>query len=221
MTTTQLKPTVMAMVCLIVGLASSPTPAAASSILYNDFGPGDTFNANFSYATDGNAGFQAFRFVLTASGALDKITVALGRTGAAQASTVFQLYEGSSTTALGALIESFVVSNSATPDSTSPFTADVVTFGSALMPALIAGQGYWLSFSEPEPSNGASSLWIINSIGANGTRLTDLLPASTQLLPAFRLEASAVPEPGTGLLLMTGLLAARRRHRASVVRSVI
>jgi hypothetical protein len=125
---TYVKHAIMAIVCFAFGLGASPPLAIGGPILYNNFGAGDTFGVASPYGVDGNSGFQAFRFVPTASGVLDQITVALGRTGAAQASTVFQLYNGPTADALGALIETFVVTNSVTPDDTPPFTGAPVTW---------------------------------------------------------------------------------------------
>lgn len=193
-------------------------PAAFGAVIFDSFGPGDTFSAAGPYGDDGSGLFQAFRFFATGSGTLSQITVALGRTTAAQNTTVFNLYNGASAVALGALIESFTITNSVTPDSSSPFTGAVVTFNSVLLPTLTSGDAYWLSFTEPEAPNGSSSLWFMNSIGINITRLTGALPAHTNSAPAFRVNAdAAVPEPATGMLVVTGaiLVALRsRRNRA-------
>jgi len=140
---------------LALAAVALPRAAAAATIAFDTFGPGDTFSTSV-YGVDGAAGFQAFHFVPTATGTLEQITVALGRTGASQATTIFELYTAPTNLALGALLETFVVANTAPPDNLQPFTLSLVTFQSAVMPQLTAGQGYWLSFMEAEAADGAS-----------------------------------------------------------------
>lgn len=105
--------------------------------------------------------------------------------------TQFNLYAGTPT-ALGALLESNVVPNSVAPGLTP---GQVVNFSSVVQPLLIAGQNYWLSFTEPNAADGSSSLWFFNSQGILGTRLTNLLPAATAANAAFRISVNPVPEP--------------------------
>jgi len=109
-------------VCLIgTALVMSPGAVDAAVTAFDTFGPGDSY-APGPYGVDGNAAFQAFRFVPTESGALDAITVAIGRTGTATTATRFDLYDGTDS-ALGSLLESFVVPNLAAPG----FTGAVVS----------------------------------------------------------------------------------------------
>lgn len=197
---------------LALAAVALPRAAAAATIAFDTFGPGDTFSTSV-YGVDGAAGFQAFHFVPTASGALEQVTVALGRTGASQATTIFELYTAPTNLALGALLETFVVANTAPPDNLQPFTLSLVTFQSAVMPQLTAGQGYWLSFMEAEAADGASSLWAANSIGATDQRLTSLLPSQPSSLPAFRVEVTSVPEPATMVLLLGATLVVLRARR--------
>ncbi|MCL4813063.1 MAG: PEP-CTERM sorting domain-containing protein [Vicinamibacteraceae bacterium] len=197
---------------LALAAVALPRAAAAATIAFDTFGPGDTFSTSV-YGVDGAAGFQAFHFVPTATGTLEQITVALGRTGASQATTIFELYTAPTNLALGALLETFVVANTAPPDNLQPFTLSLVTFQSAVMPQLTAGQGYWLSFMEAEAADGASSLWAANSIGATDQRLTSLLPSQPSSLPAFRVEVTSVPEPATMVLLLGATLVVLRARR--------
>lgn len=204
MTKNQLKFSLPLVILVSLGFAASP-PVALGVPIVNTFGAGDSFDTGFRYGVDSNAEFQAFRFIALTGGVLDRITVALGRIGP-ETTTVYSLYDGSSSTSLGGLIESFAV-----PNTVPTSTGAVVSFVSTLKPTLVAGQGYWLSFSGSGPPDGTRtrSIWAFNSIGAQGPRLTHALPAESAALPAFRVEVAevtAVPEPATIWLAATGLL---------------
>ncbi len=169
----------------ITGGPVAPPPSPTLS-LFTSLGPGDTFGTG-PYEVDGSTQFQAFRFIPTATGNLERIAVVIGRDLAAQASTVFNLYQDAGGSR-GALIESFTVANSVAPDTTFPFTGVPVTFSSILKPRLTNGVAYWLEVSEPEVANGSFSFWFQNSLGMSGARITNLLPVSANVLPAFRVE---------------------------------
>ena len=206
-------------------LAAAPAPAAAQPTLFDTFGPGLSYSA-FNYGVNGAGDSQAFRFVPSASAPLGQITVALGRTGAAQTATVFTLFEGASSTSLGRQLEVFTVPNVAPPALTPPFTGVTVTFTSVAQPLLTAGQGYWLAYSEPEAANGASSLWFFSPLGVTAPRIHFNGAVDPRaVLPAFRVEAAVavVPEPATFGLVAVGVAVAggvaaqsgrrRRAHR--------
>jgi hypothetical protein len=176
-----------------LGFMAVSSPAPAQPTLFSTFGSGDGFAEFGPYGVNGNTEWQAFRFVATGSGLLGQITVAIGRTSAAQTATQFDLHDGTSPTSLGALLETFVVPNTVPPDPVTPFLGEVVTFASAARPTVTAGQAYWLRFTEPDAPNGASSLWFKNPLGVNGPRLTAVLPVHPGVLPAFRLQAVASP----------------------------
>lgn len=192
---------VVLVVSFVMALTVNTLPANADAI-FNTFGPGDSSNPNFRYAVNGEAEFQAFRFVPTSSGTLTSITVALGRTGT-DPITRFQLYAGTfPPTTLGGLIETFDVPNMVTPGS----TPGVIVFSSALNPALTAGQNYWLSITEPGPQTSSLSLWFFNDQGIFGTRITETQLAHVAALPAFRVDAVPVPEPSPGVPLVVALI---------------
>jgi len=183
----------LVIICLFgVIFAMSPKTTEASLTVFDTFGPGDSYDTEHKYGTDGNIGFQAFQFVPSASGFLETITVALGRSGTVPTETQFDLYAGTSTT-LGTLLESIIVSNT-TPGS-------VVSFSSLVKPKLDAGQYYWLSYTEPSAPDGIRSLWFF-SLGYWGTRVTSCLPAHEAALPAFRIEVNQVVPSLSGLVYM-------------------
>jgi hypothetical protein len=134
------------MIIIVTFLAARP--AFADSILFDTFGPSDSFDPNFRYGI-GNLGFQAFQFVTSQTASLTSTTVALGRITADPTVTRFQLYEGTATT-LGLLLETFDVPNTVPPGLSA---GAVVTFLSVLHPTLNAGQIYWLSATEADAAN--------------------------------------------------------------------
>ncbi len=64
-----------------------PTTASAE-VVFDTFGPGDSYNENFKYSSGG-----MFHFDPSKSGLLASITVALGRTSTATTQTQFALSE--------------------------------------------------------------------------------------------------------------------------------
>ena len=198
------------MLLLITG--TLPMGAGAALIVTDTFGPGDSYDTGGRFGVDGIGDFQAFLFTPTASGALEQITVAIGRESVATTQTRFELFDGTAG-ALGTLLETFDIANNVAPGQTP---GAVVSFGSLAQPVLTAGQIYWLSYSEPDAADQSSSLWFFNDQGLTGTRLTSALPAQTNILPAFRIEVADVSEPAAALLLMVGLVgcALGRRRRS-------
>lgn len=189
--------------CVLLGcIALCPASATATVIAFDTFGAGNSYDIGGRFGVDGSAGFQAFQFTPIASGTLDDVSVALGRRTFATTQTQFDLYDGTAS-ALGILLESFVIPNTVTPG-LSP--GAVVTFSSILHPLLTPGQIYWLSYSEPDAADGSSSLWFFNDQGLTGTRLTSALPAATNVMPAFRINVS-VPVPSTILLMVLSIAA--------------
>jgi hypothetical protein len=185
---------------------------AHATVVFNTFGSGDTFDSSHRYAVDGDLEFQAFRFSPSSSGILDTITVALARDSAATRETEFDLYDGTSS-ALGALLESFQVSN------TIDLPGGVVSFSSVDQPMLTQSSFYWLSITEPDTGNGSHSLWLFNDQSIGTIRLTQN-SQTPGLAPAFSVTV-LVPEPATWALIViaaVGVLGARF-HRRFVARA--
>lgn len=179
--------------CLAFALL--PCAANANSIAFDSFGPSDSYESGFRYSAG-----QSFLFVAAESWPLASITVALGRSSEAVTSTTFYLFEASES-GFGALLESLTTPNETEP---LPGTGAVVEVESIEQPVLQAGASYWLAFND---SQGFGSLWFFNDQGFFGPRNQD--PFELATLPAFRVEV--IPEPGTGVLLLSGLLLLQAR----------
>lgn len=170
--------------------------AASAATVYNTFGPGQTFDSDFRYAVDGDLQYQAFRFIPTATGELDTITVALARDSSTTRETEFDLYDGTSS-ALGTLLEAFLVAN------TNDLPGAIASFSSVNNPLLTQGAPYWLAITEPDPANGANSLWLFNNQSIGTIRLTQV-SQTPGLAPAFSVTTFA-PEPAAWMLIAIAL----------------
>jgi len=176
-----------------------PVSASAAAIVFDTFGPGDSYDTDFKYSSG-----QAFLFEPTQSGPLVSISVALGRPSTETTQTSFSLVEEVSPNVFS-LLESWIIPNETPP---LPSPGALVSFDSVVQPALLVGHSYWLGmgFAFPE------SLWFFNDQGIVGKRSgSDIISA----LPAFRV--TVVPEPSTVVLLMVGamLLAVLRAYQYS------
>jgi hypothetical protein len=170
-----------------------PSSAWATEIVFDTFGPGNSYNEDFKYSGG------SFHFQPTESGVLASVTVALGRASADTTETIFSISEEISPSVF-VLRESWIFTNE-TPPLPSPGT--VVTLDSVVHPTLLVGHSYWMAMGSSFPS----SLWFFNDQGIG----QDVFPFTTTM-PAFRVEI--VPEPGAGVLLTAGAVCAlvfRRR----------
>lgn len=194
--------------CAVALLSLLGSTSASSTVLYNNFGPGDSFIDGLGY-TIGFGTAQGVGFVAGDTGLVTSIDVGMGLffNGAPPQSVDFNLYSDSGSNNIGALLESFSVTVS--NDFGTVATSTGVLSGTTL---LSAGQNYWLIASAPAVTNVP---WNINSVGDTGSRWVNGV-VSADLLATFRVNASSVPEPGTFILVglgLAGLAASRRRTR--------
>jgi hypothetical protein len=184
--------TTLLLVLMLIAVIVWPLSVSATTIVFDTFGPGNSYDEDFKYSGG------EFHFQTAESGALASITVALGRASTETTTTTFSLLEQVDFTFF--LLESWVVPND-TPALPSP--GAIVTFDSVAQPTLLVGHSYWLAMASSFPS----SLWFFNDQGIG----QDVFPFTTTM-PAFRVET--VPEPGAAVLLMVGAVFAlvlRRR----------
>ena len=191
------------------------TPGAWAAIVFNNFGPGDTFGAN-SYSEAGPTASvqqQSFGegFIPTGSGYLSSITIPLVHISGDNAIHLF-LSNGSSSKP-GTVLESWVITGlpelGATP---SP-----LVINSAAQPLLSAGTLYYLYSKEPGNEYDG---WYWNSVSAQGSYINSRNGGpyftGTDVQAAFRVEVTPVPEPAS--LSLLALLALPRVISLSVCR---
>jgi hypothetical protein len=182
---------------------------ADAATIAGNLGPGNTFQTGTSnsWATgDGGNSGNAVAFMVPAMSnyRLDQILVADNWFGGSSSLDV-GLYMGSDpNTAI--LIESFSIPTSAT----SQFASTLFTLPSLLQPVLLAGNTYFIEETIPDcgTSSSCATTW--------GWQWNDLTPPQTgfysefggaswfletDVTPAYAVNATAVPEPASLLLL--------------------
>ncbi len=212
---------------LVCGMALTSllaaAPAAADSIVFSNLGPGGTYDPRVAYNVSGPAS-QAEEataigqsFVPMADFSFDAVDIALNWLLDTNAGTVSLTSDASGQP--GAILESFAFTDR--PHASNSNT-DLATGISTLHPLLHAGTPYWIVASA---EGDAYMVWAINNTGQFGTAFQinggAWTPRPELASAAFRVRGSAVenvvPEPGSFVLLVTGVAIACRRKRRQML----
>lgn len=206
---------------LVLGLACCAWQNVRGFQIVNTFGPGDSFELA-SYGVVWNVlspgssinvgqGFAA-RLTPNANYTLTSVTLALGYIQDTNNLSI-SIFEDASGTPAGQLLETIV----SHPTDITGFSG-VNTYQSSLDPVMAGGSSYWLvvapvDLNEANSQNNAAYSWYASThLGYAATRDFNFTSGSwanwqvypNSLLPAFRIEGTAVPEPGTLALTLAG-----------------
>ncbi|MGB7157160.1 MAG: choice-of-anchor R domain-containing protein [Tepidisphaeraceae bacterium] len=206
---------------LALTLCAAWIAPASAAVVYNNLGPGDTFNTGSSYditsqPANNNLDLDRAMPFTVPGGAtyqLDAIRLAasnpLNNPGEQRLDISVRLDAAGSP---GAILESFAV------DLPPPLFTGVVSAKSTTNPLLLAGTQYWVVASAGFPNSWLG--WHLNDQGATGTLRTQTnnsgvwSPSFSTTLGAFHVEGIAIPEP-SGLLPLCaaalGLFVLRRK----------
>jgi hypothetical protein len=187
----------------------SPTPSRAG-ILFSNFGPGLTFDLNQGNAVgnafDGNTYAEGDTFTSPTTAPLQSVTIALSCVATCPATdpvTVALTFDNGDQP--GAVLESFTIPGTDLGIFGQP--APPIELKSVTTPTLTAGTQYWVTVAT---TLNDSIAWNLNLTGDSADHAISTDGGATWFSPsgntpgAFEVD-SAIPEPASAALLVTGI----------------
>lgn len=178
----------------------------AGTVVYTDFGPGQTYNTTTGHGTSDVVPAIAEGFTPSSNGLLSQVDVALAYFNPTAPSNdlLIKLETDSSGIPSGTILDSWSLSHN-----TITGTAVVYTFNSTLNPALSSSSVYWLVIQDNEVNG---YVWLLNSQGVTNEDYNNgswnIGSGGNYPANAFDVQTgSSVPEPNYFPLLGAALLA--------------
>jgi hypothetical protein len=203
-------------VVILMGMVIS---ASAQVVVYNSFGPGNSYDTTTKWAVSGastSGGYrgQAEAFTPGISGDLSSIVLATAHINGSALSDFF-IAQDNGSGAPGTILESFSSTQNAN---------GLLTLNSVAQPLLQAGTQYWLC-DEPSTSTSLNG-WYENNQGQNGFAFERSewgwsAVAGPPASGVFKVSVTAVPEPsaamlgGLGMTLVWGSRKLKRAQKRS------
>jgi len=210
---------------LIILAAAGSTSALATTVVFNDFGPGNSYNTAQGYAVGGSGsytGYYAVDMPFTSNGnfTLAQIDVSFVGDGPSAESPITLSLDSDNGGNPGSVLMSWTLNNF--PLFGTCCTVETVTPSSTIQ--LSAATQYWLTAAPTNSTTSTDEAWSLNDTGATGTRKYQTAPggpyqSASGPLSAFDVLAnSPAPEPASLGIALGGLgllAAALLRQRIS------